>query len=381
MTSSRGRTVAVLAATALVVLCLFAGFFGDESWWWAFGWLAFPIVGAALLIKRPGHRIGWLLWLAGAGWAVSWLGYQFSGPPLGTAPPWAELLAGLGGYLAWVALIAIVVLFPSGHAQSRVGRILVQLVTAVGVLIVLAVVLNPGPLEASRRPNPFGVASLGWATDWYINQGFVLVPLLMLAALISLAARWRRSEGVERRQYQWLGWSVAFAVSLIAASNYIGGDEAEAAGAVQLSDLVFLVGPNAVPIAIGVAVLRYRLYEIDRIVSRTVSYVVVVGVLGGVYAAMVAVTTWLLPVSSDVAVAIGVLVAAAVFRPVYVRVKTVVDRRFNRERYDAERTVEAFGERLRSETAPDVASADLLAVVGRTVQPSTLGLWVRSADE
>jgi hypothetical protein len=153
----------------------------------------------------------------------------------------------------------------------------------------------------------------------------------------------------------------------------------ETEGALEiLQTALFSFGLNAIPVAIGIAVTRYRLYEIDRVVSRTTSYVVVTGFLVAVYAATVTAVSRLLPgTSSSFAVAAATLAAAALFRPVLTRVQRTVDHRFNRGQYDAQQTVDAFAGRLRDEVDPDEVSADLLAVLSRTVEPRGVALWVK----
>lgn len=376
---SRLRQVGLISATTLVVVGLVAGVFGDDSWWWGAGWLAFPVVGALILLKRPGHPIGRLLWLTGALWTLSWLGYQLDGPPLGHAPAWIELVTSLGGYLAWPTLIAIVALFPTGRAEGRGTRVLVLLIGLSAACIAVAVVVSTAPLEISGRANPLGISWLEFYAQWFITQGFVVVPLLLVASLVSLMVRWRRSDGVERLQYQWLAWSVVLSVSVIVVANYVRPEESSDGRGIQLSDLVFIVGLNAVPVAIGIAVTRYRLYEIDRVASRAVSYILVSAAVISVYAGIVTLVTWLLPVSSGLAVAAGTLAAAAAFRPLYSAIQRGVDRRFNRPRYDAERIVEEFAARLRDDSVSRLVGRELLTVVEHTVQPSAAGVWIRAA--
>ncbi|MEO8106032.1 MAG: hypothetical protein ABI720_01835, partial [Actinomycetes bacterium] len=316
----RLRQVGLTAATFLVVVAgVFAGW--TDSWWWGLGWLAFPIVGVLILLKRPGNTIGRLLWITGAGWTFSWIGYQLDGPPIGQSPAWLELVASLGGYLAWLSLIAIIALFPSGRAESRSNRVLVGLIGLTALLILLAVVLSPEPLEGSGRANPVGLESLGDVTGAFIDQGFVIVPILMVASLAGLIVRWRRSSGPERLQYQWLGASVAFAAVIVSSSMFLGDSGEATSQGVPIFALFFVVGLNAVPVAIGIAVLRYHLYDISLVVSRTISYLVMTLALVAVYAGIVTSVTRLIPDASSLAVASATLVAAAVFRPLLRRIQ------------------------------------------------------------
>ena len=247
----------------------------------------------------------------------------------------------------------------------------------VGGFLVVALAVDPAPLEETGSISPFAVAALGPATAWFNNQGFVIVPLLMVGALASLVARWRRSRGTERLQYRWFALSVALAVGVLITTNTLFNS-------LDVPIFVYViataVGLNAVPVAIGVAVTRYRLYEIDRIVSRTTSYAAVTGLLLLVYAAVVTTVSRLLPgSSSSFAVAAATLAAAALVRPLLRRVQTAVDHRFNRSGYDAQQAADAFSTRLRDEVDTDEVTADLVAVLRTTVQPARVGLWLRES--
>lgn len=367
------RHAALSVATAVVVVgLLVGGVVGDAFWMaWGLSWIGFPIVGALILWQRPGHTLGWLLWLTGACWALTFVGYAF----VTEDAPWLEFLTQFTSRFGFLLLVAIVVLFPTGRAETRATRLLLAATGLVGVLLVIAFLVDPTPLDVTRAVSPLAVPALGGATAVMNNQGFALVPLLMFFSLASLVARWRGSQGSERLQYRWFALSVALAVLLVVLTNTLFN-------VLDAPPVVFAVttaiGLNAVPVAIGVAVTRYRLYEIDRIVSRTTSYAAVTGLLLLVYATVVTTVTRLLPGSSSAfAVAAATLAAAAMFRPLLRRVQTAVDHRFNRSGYDAHRAADAFAHRLREGVDPDDVGADLLGVLRTTVQPSHLGLWIR----
>jgi hypothetical protein len=364
-----GRAALALLATSVVAALVVVG--PVSGWWWGVAWAGFPIVGALILWRRPRNTMGWLLLLTGACYAIALSGYQLIGPSPGRGPVWFELAVELGGYLGWICLIAIVVLFPTGRAETRATQWLIRLTMVAAAAVVTIALVNPAPLEASGRTNPLAVPALAAFAGWFIDDGFVIVPLLMLGALISLIVRWRGSSGVERLQYRWFVLSVAIAVGMVFFSNFVGQIDGVQA-------LAFALGMNAVPIAIGIAVTRYRLYEIDRVVSRTTSYIVVTGVLLGVYAVVVTAVSRLLPgTSNSLSVAAATLAAAAMFRPLLTRVQAVVDRRFNRSRFDAQRTVETFAARLRDEVSTEQVSADLVVALRQTLQPSGVNLWLR----
>ncbi len=367
--------VAIFAAAAVATL-LISG--PTQGWWYGLAWVGFPIIGALVLWRRPGNTIGWLLVLTGSCWSVALAGYSLVGSAPGRGPVGVELVGQICGYLGWILLTAIIVLFPTGRTQTRATRWLIRATALTGVVVVALGLVNPAPLESSQRRNPLGLTELEGLAGWFIDQGFVIVPLLMLGALVSLASRWRHSVGATRLQYRWFILSVGLALVAVVASLAIGERE----GLLEiLQTVLFSFGLNAIPVAIGIAVTRYRLYEIDRVVSRTTSYIVVTGVLLAVYAVTVTAVPRVLPgTSSSFSVAAATLAAAAVFRPLLTRVQGVVDRRFNRGQYDAQQTVDAFAGRLRDEVDPDEVSADLLAVLNRTVEPRGVALWVKDAS-
>ena len=198
--------------------------------------------------------------------------------------------------------------------------------------------------------------------------------MCLLLAAASLFVRYRRSAGEERLQLKWFAYvailSLVLLVALVPfASTNKSGDVA--------FDATIVAGIGlALPVAIGIAILKYRLYAIDRIISRTVSYVLVTGVVAGVYLGCIAVLTRLLPVRGSLGIAIAVLAAVAVFNPLRRRVQAVVDQRFDRARYNAERVVAKFSVQLREEVDLDVLGADLLGVVHHVLAPTHLGLWL-----
>jgi hypothetical protein len=203
-----------------------------------------------------------------------------------------------------------------------------------------------------------------------LDQGFLLIPLLLLVALGSLVRRWRASSGVERLQYPWLMAAIGLLIVVLAASQLV-------TESVILDVSLVFIALNAIPAAIGVAILRYRLYDIDKLISRTVSYAVVAAVLVAVYAGCALALGSLVGRDNPLAVAGATLAAAALFTPLRRRVQEFVERRFDRSRYDAERVVDDFASRLRQEVDLDGLTTDLTAVVGQTLRPVTVSLWLR----
>ena len=365
------RRSTLVAVTGLAVFGLAFGLLANfDTVWWTLAWVGYPLVGGLLLWRRPGNTIGRLLLFTGCCMVAAGASNDLVGDPPGYGPVGLEVFGFLLGVLGWLGLMALVVLFPSGRAETWASKILIRVLAVLTVLIFVAALFSTEPL-ASGRANPLGISALDWFTRWFIGPGFILVPLIMLAALTSLIARWRRSRGTERLQFRWFISSVVLALVAIATAG-IGSQGQD--GPVNL---VWALPMNAVPAAIGIAVTRYRLYDIDRVVSRAVSYGLVTASLLAVYVAVVTSVSSLSSTQSSLGVALATLVAAAVFRPLLSRVQTVVDRRFNRARYDAQLIVDGFAGRLRDEVDPNAVSADLLDVLSGTVQPANAALWLR----
>ena len=209
------------------------------------------------------------------------------------------------------------------------------------------------------------------------SAGLVLVPLFWLAFAVRQVVSWRRAVGERRQQLKWLTSGAVIAViglALLAA----GPSKDQMLGRVT-HDLAF-VALAALPVSMGVGILKYRLYEIDRIISRTLAYAIVTGLLVGVYAGLVLLTTQVFRVHTPVAVAAATLAAAALFSPLRRRVQRVVDRRFNRARYDADQTVAAFAARLKDAVELDSVRDDLAGVVTRALEPAHVSVWISQRD-
>jgi hypothetical protein len=294
------------------------------------------------------------------------------------------VLSNLGGGSLTVLLLVIAIVFPSGRLPTgRWGRLARAALTLVVLLMVLSVcaptisITPVGSESAIDVPNPLAVVP-GWPPWSVLSASTPIIAVLTIAVVISMFLRFGRARGVERAQLRWLVWSMAaivvgFIIGLVGDSVFVNG----------LGGLVWIPAEIAFPlpaIAIGVAVLRYRLYEIDRVISRTISWAVVTLILGGLFVALIfALQALLAPVtqSNELAVAGSTLLVFALFQPLRRRVQRLVDRRFNRSRYDAERTVAAFAERLRDEVDLEQLRAEILATVSATVEPTSVSLWLR----
>ena len=340
--------------------------------------LCFATVGAVLGSRRRGDAVGWICSAIGF---TAFLG-AFSesyGTYAATHPgslPGAAAVAWFGATWLWLATVGLTaiflpLLFPTGHLPSPRWR---PVAWAAGVLLVavcLAAGANPGPLGAGRPANPFPLAA-PWAEGLIDTVGLPVLGVLVLVAAASLVVRFRRASGVERQQLKWFTYGATFLAVVLAFSAVSPSLDD------RIPDVVNNLSLAAIPLSIGIAILRYRLYDIDRIINRTVVYGLVTVVLGISYAVGVLLLGQLLghdqPSLTVAGVTLGV---AALFQPVRRRIQVAVDRRFNRRRYDAAKTIEAFSTRLRDEVDLDALTGDLLDVVNQTMEPTTASLWLR----
>jgi hypothetical protein len=344
--------------------------------WWGVAWIGFPIVGGVILIHRRANTVGRLLLFTGACMAAVVATDSLLLQPAPRGSVWLEMPGMLAGFLGWIGLIGVVVAFPSGFGASRGARVLAWCLGCLALWISLMALASTRMVN-SARPNPLAVDALAGISLWFVEgPGFTIVPTLVIASLVSQGLRWHRSQGVVRMQYRWFIAGVVFSMLALVIIGITAGDD-DAAMEFSLVNILWAVPMNAVALAIGIAVSRYHLYELNRVISRSVSYSVVTVSLLAVYAAVVAAATAVLPSSSSFAVALGTLAAAALFRPVLLRVRVAVDRRFNRERYDGQLAVEQFADRMRHEVHPAVVSDELATTLERTVGPSALALWTR----
>ncbi|GAC1331704.1 MAG: hypothetical protein NVSMB13_20080 [Mycobacteriales bacterium] len=345
------------------------------------GALSSAAVGALVARNRPRNAVGWLLLAVGAASAVQlacgeyamYAHYVAQNRLVGsTAAAWVSALAVV---LLIAGLPATLLLFPDGRSVSPRWRPLLWLCGGVAVLFVASTGLSRGGLDNTPGiRNPLGILPEGVGRAM---SALAAVGLLVsvLAAMASLAVRWRRSGPNGREQLKWVLFATVVGPgAIIVASALLPGIASGRNGSV-----LWAIGIGVIPAAAGVSILRYRLYDIDRIVSRTVGYAVVTGLLLTIYVGLVTVVTRLTPTGNSLAVAASTLAVAALFQPLRRRVQAGVDRRFNRSRYDAARTIDSFSSRLREQVDLEALQGDLLSVVRRTMQPASVGLWLRSA--
>jgi hypothetical protein len=345
----------------------------------------FGLVGVVIAYRPPRNAIGWILLAIGIGLLLSGeagsyavmryhLGYHAL--PLGRlavalAPGWSVLI---------VLLPLTLVLFPDGRLPSRRWRWVLRAYFAIAAVFLATVVWQDAPaffdrhiqIDANGELRTFDQTGRVMAL-----QDALLFPYLVFCVLsvVRLVLGFRRSTGTEHQQWKWLltGGGLGIA-SLGGALEW--GSSSGTVGALAGAGFLAVV---ALPISMGVAILRYRLYEIDRLVSRTLSYAILTGLLVAIYFGVVTLTTRALPLSSPVGVAASTLAAAALFNPLRGRIQRVVDHRFNRARYDAEAVVDAFTRTLRDAIELDTVSGGLAEVVDRAVRPAHVSLWIRPA--
>jgi hypothetical protein len=354
---------------------------------WIGSFVAFAVVGAIIVVKRPGHPIGWLFLAAGAASVVSVTTYEYAVRALfvGASLPAGEVAAWVSAW-TWPPGLGLVVvaavLFPTGRPPSRRWWPVVWVAVAVPALVAVSHAVD---LWSERGPELLQdpeVVYGGLPPDlWSMRLMAIAFPVFLAAAvlaMVGLLVRYRRARGEERQQLKVLALLAIVAAPALVAGETIATSGAPGAVAEVLSAPIWL------PVAAGVAILRYRLYEIDRVISRTVAYAVITLLLVGVYVAGVvglgALARGLgFPAGGDLVVAASTLAVAALFGPLRRRVQESVDRRFNRERYDALHTVERFTQRLRDEVDVEVLASEIRAVAARTIQPAHASLWL--ADE
>lgn len=327
------------------------------------------LVGAVLSLKVPSNSVGPLALIAGSAGVVYFFGNEYAMASLGQEAGLvgAYLLGWMGswvGALFPIGVSLLIFVFPTGRPVGW-WRLLMAIPILGAISSFLGAALLWGlPLTTLISPDLLGqIGAYG-----FVDAGFILGFMSAIPATLSVIARFRRAGFVERQQIKWL-----LAATCLFAVAYIVGATSED----EWVWWVVSVAMAAIPLAILLAVLRYRLYEIDRIISRTVAYVIVIGLLGAVYVAGAAAMTSFLPDESPLAVAGSTLVVAAAFNPVRRRVQDWVDRRFNRSRYDARQVMDRFAGSLRGGMDSDGLVDGWVGVVSETMEPASVGVWVR----
>jgi hypothetical protein len=337
-------------------------------------------VGAVLASRRPAHPVGWLLLalglsLSASGPAEAYTNYGAARPG---APPAASLVAlymPATVVTAFACIGFVLLLTPTGSLPSLRWRWWARVTAATPVVLLLVVTLAPkrSPLPSQAVDNPLDLHALSGVL-LVANQGaFAVTIIAFVVAAASLVVRFRRARGTERQQLRWVALATVVVVLLFVV--VLAGLALETFALAALASSLCVA---VLPVAIGAAILRYRLYDLDRIISRTLSYGLLTVLLGGGYAAVVLGLGELLGRrASSLAVAGATLAVAAAFQPARRRIQRAVDRRFDRHRYDAAQTIARFSARLRQAIDLDALTEELLAVVDQTMQPTRVSLWLR----
>ncbi|MDQ3105770.1 MAG: hypothetical protein M3Q87_11280 [Actinomycetota bacterium] len=355
--------------------------------------VSFPLIGLLILIQQPRNRIGWLLQGIGLAWGLPELLFAYAHWGLVVDPgslPGADVVAAVneGTWTFGIGTMGIflILLFPDGRLPSPRWRPVAWAGGGSLVIGAALISLSPGGMEESPIPtmqNPIALESLEPVLFVLMGVVLPLLPLSILASAVALVRRFHRSHGVEREQIKWLATAGAvvaglYLVTMLATLVVSFAEETpRPVSAMQEASLLsFLL----LPVAIGIAILRHRLYDIDRLINRALVYGSLTAILAGTYLGSVLLLQLVLnPLDdqSDLAVAGSTLAVAALFGPARRRIQATVDKRFYRSRYDAARTLDAFAARLRHEVDVDAVGTDLRSAVNQTVQPTHVSLWVR----
>lgn len=373
-----GLAVVLLVATAVLAVVNRQVVVPDEEPWdarlvWAVLSIPAPVIGALISSRRRDNPYGWVWLVMGLGLALQlymseyvFLSLHRPGVPLVGV---AGILSGVGWATAYFSLPLVLLLYPTGHPPSGRWNVLLR-----GILLTAATTIGFGVFSPTEGVSPVrnpiqATGVLGGAVETVVAVSTILVLGSTVPAAVSLVARYRSAGPTERVQLKWFFFAaVVFVVGLIVDFFW----ELEGVGEALKEGLVMAF----LPVAVAVAILRHRLYDIDRIVSRTVSYAVVTALLVGIYVMGVFLLQRVVPASSDLAVAASTLAAAAAFNPIRRRVQSAVDRRFNRARYDAVRTVEQFSERVRIAADATDLTAELQRVAASVMEPAHLSVWL-----
>jgi hypothetical protein len=343
--------------------------------------LAFSVPGAVIVGYRPANSIGRILCAMGLTMGLAALLGQYSDYALLTNPgsvPGGVLAAWLQN-LFWFPVIGLVplllLLVPDGSLPSQRWRPVAWVPAVAIALVILAGAFSPGAIGADPRPgapqNPVGIEPARQVLEVAAAVGFLVIPVVTVVALLALALRFRRAQGVERQQLKWFAYGAFVLVVGVAAVALPLWSEA-------VGKAILAAGVGCFTAGVAVAVLRYGLYEIDVIVNRTMVYGLLTVLLGLGYGGAVLILGQLVGQErSSLVVAGSTLAVAAAFQPARRRVQAGVDRRFNRRKYNAAKTVQGFSDRLRDEIDLATLSAEVLAVVDQTVEPTRVSLWLR----
>lgn len=383
------RAKAVAAVT--VLLCVLAAVLdiidlSASNTFAAVGELVFPIVGVVIARSKPRNTVAWTFLISGLLNSINIAGQAVS--DLGLAHGWPERVQFFGawctGWTWFPALFVIITIglshFPNGLPVSPRWRWADRVAVATMGLWIVAVGvatwgLPASELQSNSSPNPHGWRGVVWSG---VYVSFLLIVVVALTAMASLVVRWRRSSPVEKTQIRWVVAAGALAVMAEIAIDVLPELGIPVSGVAQT--IIESAAFGLIAVATGFAILRHHLYEIDRIISRTVGYAVVTALLAGVYVGIVAAAGTIIPPAyGSIGVAAATLAVAALFVPVRRRIQHAVDRRFNRARYNAGHTISLFASTVRVELSQAELTAQLLQTVDRALAPASSSLWLASS--
>jgi hypothetical protein len=361
------------------------------DFWYLMLFMSFATVGALVVSRQPRNAIGWIFCYLGLSFPLVGAGEEYALYALVTEPgslPGGEglvwLAALLGGPIVFALFALVFLLFPDGRLLSSRWRLVVWL-DLIAVVCLVALAFEPGSLEnlgLVRIANPFGVEGLAALLGTLGMVGLFITLVVAVAGGVSLVMRFRRARGEERQQLKWFAFSGVVFCAVFAIGPVLWYLP-ESPGTEWIWTLLFLLGASTIPVAVGIAILRYRLYEIDLLINRTLVYGSLTTLLALVYFGGVAATQTIFRALTgqeeqpQLAIVVSTLLIAALFNPLRRRIQAFIDRRFYRRKYDAAKTLEAFSAKLRDETDLDALNAELVGVVKETMQPAHVSLWLR----
>ena len=357
---------------------------------WMSSFVGFPIVGSLIIWKLPRHNMGWILCGIGASIAVAAACGEYATFAIvarGGRPPAGEIAAWVASWLGVVTaalVLQLLIYFPRGAPRNRLWRRVSRFVFVVAAVIAALYAVRPGRLDAAPTvANPLGITGARPLLDAVLPFLANALALVLLAAVVDKFLQFKNAGGEERQQLKWFALAGCAFPALFAVSLVIEG----LFGRNRFSDidpvvLAFFLGFNGLAAGVGVAVFKYRLFDVGAIVNRTLVYGGLTAVLAASYVGLVFMFQLGLArvtAESDLAIAASTLAVAALFRPARSRVQAFIDRRFYRRKFDAQRTLEEFSVRLRDEVDLGSLSAQLATVVSDTMQPAHISLWLRDA--
>jgi hypothetical protein len=348
----------------------------------------FPVMGFLVATRHPRNAVGWVMLAIGVVWGLGFLMDNYVGYGIVTNPgslprPDVVLAISESGWIPGIGLIGIylLLLFPDGHLPSPRWRPVAWVAGAMMVLAVISITFSPGRFTDSGYAtitNPLGIESLHSLLSG-LQFSIIFIPIALLVSAVGLVMRFRRSRGQQRVQMKWFASAAALVAAIYLIAMVLTFNR-PTDGWVEWTQNIALFSFVLIPAATGIAILKYRLYEIDRIINRTIVYAVLTALLGGLYLGSVfAFQAALTPLTrkSDLAVAASTLVVAALFGPLRRRIQSFIDKRFYRRRFDTQRTLESFSSRVRDEVDLPALSQQLVDVVRETMQPASVSLWLR----